>query len=429
MTFRSDASYLITGGLGGFGLAVARWMAGRGAGTLVLMGRRGAETPEAREAVAELERLGTRVVVHAADVSREADVAAVLAAIDRDLPPLRGVLHAAMVLEDVLLVNLDRGRMERVLAPKLAGTWNLHRQTAARPLDFFVLFSSLSSVFGHAGQGNYAAANAFLDAMAWYRRAIGLPALTINWGHLGEVGYLARRSELGERLVRQGVLSFTVRQALGLLEKAMQRRHVQVSVMRVEWSRWRGLGVTGRLSPRFAHLCGPADSGRDRDAAGTVPNREAILAADPVDRPGLLGSLLHDKLARVLGMSPDRLDGDKPLLQLGIDSLMAVELRNWLESELRVDLPIVELMRSPSVSGLAGRLAERLEAGCKAPPHDVGRSGTANGSANGHHNGHVRLPLEAPPTEILAHIEDLSGDQVDALLAALLDQSGSEIGR
>src|SRR5262249_30600903 len=152
---------------------------------------------------------------------------------------------------------------------------------------------------------------------------IGLPALTINWGHLGEVGYLARRSELGERLERQGVLSFTVRQALALLEKALQRRHVQVSVMRVEWSRWRGLGVTGRVSPRFAHIWGEADAGDDdRAADGTIPGRETILSADPGDRPALLGTLLRDKLARVLGMAPDRLDGDKPLLQLGIDSLM-----------------------------------------------------------------------------------------------------------
>jgi acyl transferase domain-containing protein/aryl carrier-like protein len=431
VTYRADASYLITGGLGGFGLAVARWMAERGAGTLVLMGRRGADTPEARQAVAELEQLGSRVVVHAADVSKEADVGAVLAAIDRDLPPLRGVLHAAMVLEDALLINLDRDRMDRVLAPKLSGTWNLHTQTAGRSLDFFIMFSSLSSVFGHAGQGNYAAANAFLDAMAWYRRASGLPALTVNWGYLGDAGYLARRSELGERLERQGVMSFTVRQALALLEKAMQRQHVQVSVMRVEWSRWCGLGVTGRVSPRFAHLCGHAELGRSRAVNGSLPGRDTILAADPEGRPGLVGALLRDKVARVLGTSPDRLDGDTPLLRLGIDSLMAVELRNWLEGELQVDLPIVELMRSPSMSGLADILAERLGTGGKVRSSEVGHNGTAKGPANGHNgvNGHVRLPVEAAPTALLARIDDLSGDQVDALLAALLDEKGHGHGR
>ena len=214
VTFRADSSYLITGGLGGFGLAVARWMAERGAGTLILMGRRGALAPGAGKAVGELEQLGARVVVRAGDVSSEADVALLLAAIDRDLPPLRGVIHAAMVLEDALLTNLDRDRINRVLAAKVTGTWNLHTHTAGRQLDLFVMFSSLSSVFGHAGQGNYAAANAFLDAMAWHRRARGLPALAVNWGYLGEVGYLAQRTELGQRLERQGVLSFTVPQAL-----------------------------------------------------------------------------------------------------------------------------------------------------------------------------------------------------------------------
>ena len=286
------------------------------------------------------------------------------------------------------------------------------------------MFSSLSSVFGHAGQGNYAAANAFLDAMAWYRRASGLPALTVNWGYLGDVGYLARRSELGERLERQGVLSFTVRQALALLEKAIQRQHVQVSVMRVEWSRWRGLGVTGRVSPRFAHLCGQADAGHGRAVNGALPGRDAILAADPEGRPGLLGALLRDKVARVLGTSPDRLDGDKPLLQLGIDSLMAVELRNWLEGELQVDLPIVELMRSPSVSGLAELLAERLETAGKAPcirsrPATARRTGRPTVTTATSACPWRRRRRSCSPASMTS-----PADQVDALLAALLDEKG-----
>jgi NADPH:quinone reductase-like Zn-dependent oxidoreductase/aryl carrier-like protein len=418
VAFRADASYLITGGLGGFGLAVARWMAERGAGTLVLVGRRGAGTSEARGAVAELEQLGAQVVVHAADVSREQDVAAVLAAIDRDVPPLRGIVHAAMVLEDALLTNLDGGLMGRVLAPKLSGTWNLHVQTAGLPLDFFVMFSSLSSVFGHAGQGNYAAANAFLDAMAWYRRALGLPAMTINWGYLGEVGYLARRAELGERLQRQGVLSFTVEQAITLLERAMQQQRVQVSVMRVEWSRWRGLGVTGRVSPRFAHLCRSAEAGNERAAPRIIPGRDTLLAAAPEQRRDCLDSLLRDKVARVLGTSPERLDDHRPLLQLGIDSLMAVELRNWIEGELQVNLPVVELLRSPSLAGLVDRLADYLEQWVEpTSPEPIG-----NGAPQARANGHVEAALGAPPDELLARVEDLSGDQVDALLAVLLNE-------
>ena len=356
-------------------------------------------------------------------MSKEADVAAVLAAIDRDLPPLRGVLHAAMVLEDALLVNLDRDRMDRVLAPKLSGTWNLHAQTAGRPLDFFVMFSSLSSVFGHAGQGNYAAANAFLDAMAWYRRASGLPALTVNWGYLGEVGYLARRSELGERLERQGVLSFTVRQALALLEKAMQRQHVQVSVMRVEWSRWRGLGVTGRVSPRFAHLCGQAD-------AGHGPSRERGLArarCDPGGRSGGPPGIGGDAAPRQGGARAGDVPGPARRRQA------AVAARHRFAHGRRA----AQLARGRA----PGRLADR---GADAQPQHVGsrraprraardgRQGPPSRSRPQRHGERAGERSQRPrpsdpggaPTELLARIDDLSGDQVDALLAALLDEKG-----
>ena len=426
--FRGDGSYLITGGLGGFGLAVARWMGERGAGTVVLMGRRGADVPEARQAIAELERTGTRVVVYAADVSKESDVARVLGAIDRDLPPLRGVLHAAMVLDDALVLNLDRTRMQDVLAPKLCGAWNLHMQTVSRPLDLFIMFSSISGIFGHAGQGNYAAANAFLDALAWYRRSNGLPALSVNWGHLGEVGYIARHAALAQRLERQGVLSLTLPQALAGLEMAIVRQHVQVSVMRADWSKWRELGVTSRVSPRFAQLCGAAEAGRSRPGDGASPSRETILTADSAGRAGLLETLVRQKVARVLGTSPDRLDGNKPLLQLGVDSLMAVELRNWLEAELRIDLPIVELMRSPSVSGLVGVLIERLALHGNGTPHEGAKNGAMIAAATSF-KGSAGLTPEVVSAALRAHADDLSSEQLDGLLAELLDEKALRNGR
>lgn len=359
ITFRADASYVITGGLGGFGLAVARWMVERGARHLVLVGRRGTADPETQKLLNDLRQIGADIVVKKADVTREDDVAELLDTIDRELPPLRGIVHSAMVLEDALLLKLDDDLMRRVLAPKVQGAWNLHRLTRERPLDFFIMFSSLSSVFGHAGQGNYAAANLFLDILAHHRRALGLPALTVNWGYLGDVGYLAQRPQLGERLERQGVLSFTVEQGLSLLERAMQRQLTQVSVMRVDWSRWRGLGVTGRLSPRFAHLLRDRASSAAANADGPLSPREAVQAAPLEERRALIGSVLRDKVARILGDSSDRLDVEKSLVQLGVDSLMAVELRNWIEEELRVTLPIVELMRSPTLMRLAELVSEQ----------------------------------------------------------------------
>ena len=406
IAFAADATYLIAGGLGGFGLAVARWMVERGARHLLLLGRRGVPSPEVRQVLADLEKQGARIEVRQADITKEGDVATVLAEIDRTGPPLRGVMHAAMVLEDCLLLNLDRDRLRRVLAPKVDGAWNLHRQTLGRPLDFFVLFSSLSSVFGHAGQANYAAANAFLDALSWYRRSLGLPALTVNWGYLGEVGYLAQRPELGERLERQGVQSFTVQQALTLLERAMRRQAIQVSVMRVDWARWRGLGVTGRVSPRFAQLLRQAKESMPSTPQG-LPTFDAVRSAAPEERRGLLDVLVRDKVARVLGNSADQLDVEKPLLNLGIDSLMAVELRNWVEQELRVSLPIMELMRSPSLARLTDLLLEQLAA----------PEGTAITAGR---NGHATTPAGAKPEELLAHIEELPGEEVEAMLNALL---------
>ncbi|MBM4094916.1 MAG: SDR family NAD(P)-dependent oxidoreductase, partial [Planctomycetes bacterium] len=177
IAFRPDATYLITGGLGGFGLSLAQWMADRGARHLALLGRRGVHSPRAERVIDELRSSGVQVAVTPADVSKEDELAAAIREMERALPPLRGVFHAAMILDDGLLLNLDRDWMWRVMAPKVAGAWALHRQTSRHALDYFVLFSSLSSVFGHAGQGNYAAANAFLDSLAHYRRAVGLPCL------------------------------------------------------------------------------------------------------------------------------------------------------------------------------------------------------------------------------------------------------------
>jgi polyketide synthase 12/epothilone polyketide synthase D len=407
IAFREDATYLIAGGLGGFGLATARWMVEQGARHLALLGRRGIHSPEARRAVADMEKLGARVVVHRADIAKESDLASVLADIERNGPPLRGVLHAAMVLEDSLLLNLDRERMRRVLDPKVSGAWNLHRQTLGCSLDFFILFSSVASVLGHAGQGNYAAANTFLDGLAWYRRARGLPALTVNWGHIGEVGYLAERPQLAERLERQGVRKLTPRQGLTLLERLMQRQAIQAGVLRVDWSRWRGAGVTGRVSPRFAHLLEQHKNDGVSREPRAVPAADAVRAAAPEARRAMLDALLRDKTARVLGTSADRLDADKPLLNLGLDSLMAIELRNWIEQELRVNLPIMELMRSPGLSRLTDLLLSTL-----ADPQ------SANGQ-DGQAAADSRQPV-AESRELLEKIDEMPSEDVDALLADLL---------
>jgi hypothetical protein len=179
------------------------------------------------------------------------------------MPPLRGVLHAAMVLKDRLLMDLNHERMHEVWSPKVNGAWNLHCLTADLPLDFFVLFSSLSSVFGIGGQANYASANAFMDSLASYRKSKGLPAVTVSWGYLGEVGWVARHGDIAERLEAQGVRSFSPRQALSLLGRFLQIQPSHVGVMNIDWRKWGEVAGSSFVSPRFADLVRAGSDGGD----------------------------------------------------------------------------------------------------------------------------------------------------------------------
>ncbi len=357
-----NASYWVAGGLGGFGLEVARWLAEQGAGTLILGGRSLQVSAAAAATIAAIEASGTRVRLLPADITRPEDVRRVLATIAAEEKPLKGIFHTAMVLEDRLLVDLDHETLDRVLWPKLLGGWNLHRESLGLDLDQFVLFSSLSSVFGHAGQANYAAANAALDGLAHYRRGLGLPATVINWGHLGEVGYLSQRDELAARLERQGVLSFTVQQAMDCLAHAITSHETQLSVLRMDWTRWRGLGITDNVPPKFAHLLrsvGTADGGETT----TTISPETLRAAAPAERRRLVEITVRAKTASLLGTDPESLEADRPLLELGLDSLMAVELRNWIDNQTGVNLPMAAVMRSPGVTAVTQQICRELSDG------------------------------------------------------------------
>jgi NADP-dependent 3-hydroxy acid dehydrogenase YdfG/aryl carrier-like protein len=415
---KPDRSYLITGGLGGFGSMCARWMADHGARHLVLMGRRGATSAEAQGLLDDLKSRGVTVTVITGDVSQPDDVTRVLRSIDDSSPPLGGVLHAAMVLEDGLLTNLDQGRMERVLAPKIHGAWNLHRATLDRPIDFFLMFSSLSSVIGHAGQGNYAAANAFLDQLAHYRRGLGLPATTINWGYVGDVGVVARNERLGERLESQGVGAIPIQEALRSLGVILQHHPTQIGVMRMDWARWRQSSAMGQVPRRFVELCRESHSAEVNAANITASVRQQLLSVSADQRLDVLIGVLREKLARVLGAAVSQIDPHQPLLSLGIDSLMAVDLRNWIEQELRCLVPVVELIGSSGLAALAETLMTQFSAEAPEASSDIaasipaGTSATANGTPEKRTNGQPPLTADA--------VNQLNDEEVDRLLAELL---------
>ena len=383
MLFRADATYLITGGLGGFGLAVAQWMVDQGARRLVLAGRSGVSSPEAEQAVARMRQAGAIIDVAKVDVSREHEVTELVARIERTMTPLRGVFHAAMVVDDGYLLQLNAERFQRVMAPKAGGAWNLHRATLGQPLDYFVLFSSVASWFGSVGQGNYAAANAFLDSLAQYRRARKLPALTINWGAIADVGYIARHPDVGRQLDRQGVLGLKPREATALLGQLLQIDGVEAGVIRLDFQSLAASQSGGAAYRRFSHLLlqQPTDAASDQPQ-GTMRGDlfERLRSVPLEEQQPRLESMLRRAISGVLGIPASRLDPEQELRNLGFDSLMSVELEAALENELGVDLPMGFLLgEEVSVRQVSQRLLEQIRAVAG------GETSAAHGPSNARH--------------------------------------------
>jgi acyl transferase domain-containing protein/aryl carrier-like protein len=359
--FRGDASYLITGGLGGFGLAAARWMVEGGARCLVLVSRRGAVTAEAREGVRQLEEAGARVVVARADVCREEQVGGLLDQVRQTMPPLRGVFHAAMVQDEGLLGLLDRERFHAVMAPKVAGAMHLHRLTAGDPLDYFVLFSSTVSLFGGVGLSSYAAANAHLDCLAHYRRALGLPGLSVNWTAVSDVGYVAGRPEIRTSFEQRGFVPLPSRVLLDALGILLRRGAVQTAVLKLDWSQTRTNTLTA-LSPTYAGLPSHGDHGVSKTASvagGGLSLRERLQTLDAPARRALLIACLREQVAQVLGLPPASLDPDLPLTGMGLESLMAVDLSTRVRTELGFEVTMLKLLGGVTLNQLMDDLQDQ----------------------------------------------------------------------
>lgn len=354
--FRNDATYLVTGGFGGFGLALARWMVARGAKNLLLVGRRGAATPEAQRAIIDLEQSGAQVAAVAADVSNEKDVIRVMDQIMRNLPPLAGVFHTAGVLDDAMLSDLTPSRLNTVMEPKALGAWYLHKHTSHQSLDYFVMFSSISALVGKPGQGNYVAANAFLDQLAHCRRAHRLPGLSLNWGVLSEVG-MAARQNVGERLERLGIGSFTPEEAMTMLDTALRGQHAQLGLMNIDWQVWGGNIQDASTKLRYGRLIGAENLGKENPS---VTFRKEIADLSPALRHRQVAPALLKLVARIMRLPTDALDGVTPLNSLGLDSLMAAELQSAIMIQTGVNLSVLDLMQGNTVEQLADKVLARM---------------------------------------------------------------------
>jgi acyl transferase domain-containing protein/NADPH:quinone reductase-like Zn-dependent oxidoreductase/acyl carrier protein/SAM-dependent methyltransferase len=350
-----DATYLVTGGLSGFGLATARWMVERGARCLVLLGRRGVTTDEAEEGINELEKLGAAVHVLKADVADFEGLKKVFDHIDEMLPPIRGLVHSAMVVDDKLVRNLDEKRMRRVMSPKLLGAWNLHALTRNRELDFFVLYSSATTSFGNPGLGNYVAANVYLESLARLRRFQGLPATAVSWGPISDSGYLARNDAALQALTTfMGSRGLTTRQGFKALELLLQANAVSGAVLEFDWSAVRRALPTAGLR-RYQLF----NKDMDSEDAGEQLERSAkeILAQLPLEEAkAVIADTVTQIVARIMRLSPDQVDHGASIAELGMDSLMAIEMHMSVNNKLGVNLPIMGLADIPTLAQLVEKI-------------------------------------------------------------------------
>jgi acyl transferase domain-containing protein/acyl carrier protein len=424
LQFQADATYLITGGLGGLGLQVARWMVGHGARQLVLAGRSALpprrlwssvagddELGRKLAAIADLEAAGAVVRTPSLDVADETAVADLMQALhEQGAPPLRGVVHAAGVLRHDPAADLDAAALDSVARPKAQGAWVLHRALASQPLDFFVLFSSASALLSSPRLAAYAAANAALDALAHRRQRAGLPCLSVDWGVWGQDGMAAAVSAQDlATLSSRGMGSMTTSQGLEALERLMADPATgpQVAVLPVNWVRWSqlypalvGSAFLSEVTPRTQVVRVPGSPGLSRDS---------LMSIEPAEQQMLVQRFLGEQAAAVLGLDtalePPELLGD-----FGLDSLMAVELKNSVENQLDVVLPMVVFLQGPSIADLAEQVLSRL-----------GHPPTAS----------EQQPLlefaSSAADGLLAEIDELSEDQVDAMLRELLarEESGA----
>ncbi|MCP4987962.1 MAG: SDR family NAD(P)-dependent oxidoreductase [Colwellia sp.] len=357
-SIRSDASYLITGGLGGLGLKTAQWMVAQGARHLVLVGR-GKPSLQAQKNLQLLRQTGAQILVLQGDVSVKKDIARVLVNISTNLPILRGIIHAAGVANVSMLQQQTPDSFKQVMAPKIAGSWHLHQLTEDLPLDFFVCFSSVSTFLGSMGQGNYAAANAFLDALAHYRHARGLPALSINWGAWAEVGMVAAQKENVQSYIteEEGLSSISPDIGMEILGDLLKEKYIQVGVLSIDWSKYLEQFAAGDEPPLFSEFVAQAQ--KQTPSNVRLELQQQLKTASRFKYAEILIKYLQERTGDILKYSINRTDIYKPLIAMGFDSLMAAELRNRIRKELNIAIPMVRFMEDINIDNLATLIAEQ----------------------------------------------------------------------
>jgi len=343
LPIKRQSSYLITGGMGGIGLKIAEWLVTQGATHLVLSSRRGA-SKAAQSAIADLENQGAKVKVVKADVSQAEEVENLLQT-SQEFAPLKGIIHAAGVLDDGVVLQQTPARFAKVFAPKVQGSWYLHQYTQGIPVDFFVCFSSQSSLLGNGGQANYASANAFMDALMYQRQKMGLPALAINWGGWSEVG-------MAKELMAKEDEAITPQQGLELLGSLLGQDIPQVGVIPNQWQKFSQKLPSLTGFPVLSELIKP------KSTTSQLTLQQQFSQASAKEQYEILHNHIKSKIEPILGIVPA--DEQNFFVDLGMDSLMSIQLTNHLTADTGISVTATTILKYPTVSKLSQTLLEML---------------------------------------------------------------------
>ncbi len=345
----ANGTYIVTGGTKGFGLAIARWLLQKGANKLILISRSGA----CDHTINSLKN-GAEVIVKKADITNEVEVAAIISEIDKTQPPLKGIIHGAMVLNDGFILDFDEASFAKVILPKVKGCLLLHQYTQHMHLDFFILLSSISSIIGNRGQGNYVAANAFLDNFAYFRRSLGLTATTINLGMLSQVGVAARNEQLKAHLEKMGMKGLSTKEALQALEIAIKEKPTQIGAFNISWSKWGNLH-----SSRFRKFAKHSD-----DKEFPKSRKEQLFtklsSLSSSEKKQQIERIITEEMAIVLRLSSEKINVHQSIKSIGVDSLLVLEFKNSIQANYGLEFSTAEILKGPSIQQIAQQVLDEM---------------------------------------------------------------------
>ena len=356
----SNGTYIVTGGTRGFGLQCARWLMQKGARHIVLMSRSGLIDDEGVNAVEEMQDSGVIVKVCALDIADHKRLHEEVTSIMQTMPPVRGVIHSAMVLDDGFLSQMNETRFRKVMTPKIQGAINLYRELDDVKLDFFLMFSSISSLIGNSGQANYVAANSFLDGFSHYLTSRGVPAKTINWGALSDTGVLAKDHELIKVLEMAGIQSINNEQAMAAMETVLCEAGSQTGIFRMDWDRWATVNQSLSKSGFYRELLDRREG--DKRSQQLMEFLIRILDVGTEERKAYIQRELANRFGEIFKMSPDAINVNSSIIDFGVDSLISAEISTALKSQLGVEISMIELLSGPSIVVLSAKILTQIEA-------------------------------------------------------------------